>query len=179
MAQRLRYAELAPDGMAALRQFEHYLNTGTALSAVLLELVRLRASTLNGCGFCLHLHAAELTKHHEPQSRIDAVGDWESSDAFTARERAALAWTDAVTNVQEGHVSDEAFAAVSEHFTGKDLVDLTMAIASINAWNRLAIPFRMEWNPAPHAQAAGPATVNLGDATVSVVDDDGGKVSED
>jgi alkylhydroperoxidase family enzyme len=76
------------------------------------------------------------------------VADWQSSDAFTPRERAALAWTEAVTNIQEGHASDAAYAAVSEHFEGKELADLTFAIAQINAWNRLGIAFAMEWNPA-------------------------------
>jgi AhpD family alkylhydroperoxidase len=157
MTQRLRFAELAPEGMAALRKFEHYLNTGTALDAVLLELVRLRASTLNSCDFCTQLHTAELRKHNEPQSRIDALAEWQSSDAFTPRERAALAWTDSITNIQETHVSDEEFAAVNEFFTGKDLADLTMVVASINAWNRLSIPFRNEWKPngeAPKEQSA-------------------------
>ncbi len=188
MAQRLRYAELAPDGIAALRQVEHYLNTGTALSPVLLELVRLRASTLNGCDFCLHMHQAELRKHHEPESRIEAVADWHASDAFTPREQAALAYTDAVTNVQEGHVDDGVYAAVGGFFSGKELVDLTMAIAMINAWNRLAIPFRLEWDPkkaAPMTKSVEsgsggePAALNHGGVMVSAVGDDGGKVAEE
>jgi AhpD family alkylhydroperoxidase len=180
MPQRLRYAELAPQGIAALRQLEHYLNTGATLSPVLLELLRLRVSTLNGCDFCIHAHTAELLKHNEPQSRIDAVADWQSSTAFTPRERAALAYADSVTNIQQTHVTDEEFAAINEFFTGKDLADLTLAIAGINAWNRLAIPFRSEWNPnAGKHHTSGPAAVNLGDATVSAVGDDGGKVAED
>ncbi len=181
MSQRLRYAELAPEGIAALRQLEHYLNTGTSLDPVLLELVRLRASTLNGCDFCLHLHTAELLKHHEPQTRIDAITDWTPSDAFTPRERAALAWTDSVTSVQTSHVADADWAAVNEFFSGKELADLTLAIASINSWNRMAIAFRAEWNPRDRAAPTQPASapVNLGTATVSAVDDDGGKVADD
>ncbi len=181
MAQRLRYNELAPDGIAALRQFEHYLNTATTLEAPLLEFVRLRVSTLNGCDYCIHMHSTELLKHHEPQSRIDAVATWQTSDAFTRRERAALAYAESVTNIQQTHVTDEEYAAVNEFFTGKDLVDLTLAIASINAWNRLAIPFRSEWNPNAHKPVTStePAAVNLGDATVAAVGDDGGKVAED
>lgn len=130
-AQRLLYAELAPGGMAALRGVEHYTSTGTALSPVLLELVRLRCSLTNGCDFCIHMHTAELLKHNEPQSRIDGVSDWQPSNAFTPKERAALAWAESVTLVSETHVPDEAFAAVNKFFTGKDLVDLTLAIASI------------------------------------------------
>lgn len=181
MAQRLRYAELAPDGIAALRAFEHYLNTGTTLTPVLLELLRLRVSTLNGCGFCTQMHTAELRKHHEPDSRIEAVADWQASAAFTPRERAALAYADSITNIQATHVSDGEYAAVNQFFIGKDLADLTLAIAGINAWNRLAISFRSEWRPEPQANTheESPSAVNHGHATVSAVGDDGGKVSED
>jgi alkylhydroperoxidase family enzyme len=93
------------------------------------------------------MHTQELKHANEPDSRIDAVANWRESDAFTPRERAALAWTEEITNIQEGHASDEAYAAVSEYFKDKDLVDLTFAIATINAWNRLGIAFRAEWNP--------------------------------
>ncbi len=183
MPQRLRYAELAPEGVAALRRVEHYANTASALGAVLLELVRLRCSLINGCDYCIHLHTAELLKHHEPQSRIDAVACWPSSDAFTPRERAALAWADSVTNVAQTHVPDADFACVNEFFAGKDLADLTLAIASINAWNRLAIAFRAEWRPHSHppaaADASAPAAVHLGDGPIAVVGDDGGKVGTD
>lgn len=181
MAQRLRYAELAPDGLAALRNFEHYLNTATSLPPVLLELLRLRVSTLNGCDFCINLHTAELRKHHEPDSRIEAVAEWETSDAFTQRERAALAYADSVTNIQRTHVSNEEYASVNRYFSGKDLVDLTLAVAGINAWNRLAISFRSEWLPTPKAvgENGEPAVANHNESTVSVVGDDGGKVAED
>jgi alkylhydroperoxidase family enzyme len=100
------------------------------------------------------MHTDELHKLNEPESRIDAVADWRSSDAFTPRERAALAWTEAVTEVHATHVSDEDYAAVNEFFQDKDLVDLTFAVATINAWNRLGIAFRAEW-PAPKRAASG------------------------
>ena len=87
------------------------------------------------------MHSHELKHANEPDSRINAVANWRDSDAFTPRERAALAWTEEITNIQDGHASDEAYAAVSEYFKDKDLVDLTFAIATINAWNRLAIAF--------------------------------------
>lgn len=173
MAQRLRYAELAPDGIAAMRQLEHYLNSSTALPAVLLELVRLRASQVNGCDFCRHAHTGELRKHHEPDSRIDAVAQWRASDAFTPKERAALAWAETVTNVSVTQVPEADFVAVSEFFTGKNLADLTLAISSINAWNRLGVAFQAEWNPRPHTPAAND-TPN----EVSAVGDDGGKITE-
>jgi AhpD family alkylhydroperoxidase len=180
MSQRLRYAELAPEAMVALSGLEHYLNTATTLPAVLRELVRLRASTLNGCDYCIQMHTAELRKHNEPDTRIEAIANWQASDAFTPRERAALAWTDIVTNIQSTHATDDEYAAVNEFFTGKDLADLTFTIASINAWNRLGIPFRAEWKPKPSKPATtAPTAVNLGDQQVSAVGDDGGKVAED
>jgi AhpD family alkylhydroperoxidase len=144
---RLPYPKLAPKPFAALSALGHTMTTDTALGPVLLGLVYLRASLLNGCGFCIGMHTAELRHKHEPDTRIEAVKDWAGSDAFTPRERAALAWTDAVTNIQDGHASDEAYAAVSAFFHEKDLADLTFAIAQINAWNRLGIAFAMEWNP--------------------------------
>ena len=162
---RLRYPKIAPGGYNALASLGHYISTETALEPVLLELVYLRASQLNGCGYCIGLHSEELHKHHEPDSRVDAVADWRGSDAFTPKERAALAWTEAVTDVNASHVSDEEYAAVSEFFQEKDLVDLTFAIANINAWNRMGVAFRAEWKTkvttsaeiAPHAEpvAAG------------------------
>ena len=151
---RLPYTKLAPGGYNALASLGHYISTETALEPVLLGLVYLRASQLNGCGFCIGMHTAELRKHHEPDSRIDAVADWRGSDAFTSRERAALAWTEAVTDVNASHVSDEEYAAVKEFFAEKDLVDLTFAIANINAWNRLGVAFRAEWKPKVPAGSA-------------------------
>ena len=163
--QRLRYPELAPAGVAAMSAVEHYLNVESGLESVLLEMVRLRCSQINGCTYCIALHTAELNKHNEPESRIQAVAAWQQNDALTQRERAALAWAEAVTNIQAGHASDEDFRAVQEHFGDADLVNLTLTIASINAWNRMAIAFRPQWR----SQRAAEAT----DA------DDGGKVSED
>ena len=147
---RLPYTKLAPDAYQALSAVGHYLNTATALEPALLGLIYLRASLLNGCSFCTGLHTAELQRHHEPQTRIDALKNWRESDAFTPRERAALAWTDAVTNIQSSHGSDAEYATVSEFFHDKELVDLTFAIAQINAWNRLGIAFAVEWAPPAH-----------------------------
>lgn len=159
MPIRLPYPKLAPDAYKSLQSLGHYLRTATSLDPVLHGLIDLRASQLNRCGFCIGMHTAELKHANEPESRINAVANWrENLDVFTPRERAALAWTEEITNIQEGHASDEAYAAVSEFFKDKDLVDLTFAIATINAWNRLAISFRSEWNPAirpgvPHDNA--------------------------
>ena len=151
---RLPYPKLAPEPYRSLVSLGHYLRTATSLDAVLLGLIDLRASQLNGCGFCIGMHSKELKHANEPDSRIDAVANWRDSDAFTPRERAALAWTEEITNIQDGHASDEAYAAVSEYFKDKDLVDLTFAIATMNAWNRLGIAFAAEWNPPVRAAAA-------------------------
>jgi AhpD family alkylhydroperoxidase len=176
MTPRLPYDKAAPKAYDALIALGHYINTGTALGPILLGLVYLRSSILNGCGFCIGMHTAELKHHHEPESRIDAVAHWQESDAFTLRERAALAWTDAITDIQSSHASDADYAAVKEFFDGKDLADLTFAIAQINAWNRLGIAFAMEWNPPKHGANAN---ADEGTKEVSAVEDDGGKAAED
>jgi len=150
MNQRLKYNELAPKAYGSLVALGHYINTETALEPGLLGFVYLRSSILNGCGFCIGMHTAELKKHNEPQSRIDAIAHWVESDAFTPRERAALAWTDTLTNLHGGHASDADYAAINEFFIGKDLVDLTWVIAKINAWNRMGVAFAAEWDPSPH-----------------------------
>jgi AhpD family alkylhydroperoxidase len=147
---RLPYPKLSPKPYEAMLAVGHALNTNTALEITLLEYVKLRASIVNGCGYCIGMHKADLKKkHHEPDTRIEAVANWQESNAFTPRERAAFAWTDALTNIQSNHASDTEYAAVNEYFRDKDLVDLTFAIAQINAWNRLGIAFAVEWNPAP------------------------------
>ena len=155
--KRLRYPEVAPEGYAALQAFGHYVNVGTALEPHLLGMVYLRASLLNGCEFCTEAHRAELRKHHEPDGRIDAVGDWVGSEVFTPREQAALRWTDLITKLSGGPAPDEEYVAVSRFFQGKDLVDLTFAIANINAWNRMGVAFKPEWR-ARKAGGVGEAT---------------------
>jgi AhpD family alkylhydroperoxidase len=139
MHPRLHYRNLAPEGFTRLTALEHYLNTGAGLEKNLLDLVRLLASQLNGCQYCIQLHTAELKKLHEPDSRIDALRDWRASDAYTQRERAALAWTEAVTNIQQGHAPDAVYDEVRAHFSDVETVNLTLTITTINAWNRLAI----------------------------------------
>ena len=150
---RLPYPEIAPGGYQALLSLGNYLAHQTALEPVLLEMVYLRSSQLNGCQFCIGMHTEELSRLGEPDNRIDALNDWRGSDEFTPRERAALSWAEAVTDVNASHVSDDDYAAAKEFFSDKDLVDLTYAIAAINAWNRIGIAFRAEWLST--AQASG------------------------
>jgi AhpD family alkylhydroperoxidase len=139
MEPRLKYGQLAPEGLAKMMALEHYLNTGTGLEHSLLQLVRLRVSLMNGCEYCIDLHTAELKKMHETKGRIAGLADWRGSDAYTKRERAALAWAEAVTNIQEGHAPDVVYDEVRAHFDEAETVNLTLAITTINAWNRIAI----------------------------------------
>ena len=142
---RLRYPLLAPEGVAALSALEHHLNAESGLEPTLLEFVRLRSSQLNNCLYCMELHASELRRHNEPEGRIKAVSSWERSDAYTERERAALRWAEVITNIQQGHAPAEEFDRARRHFADPELVKLTLAVASINAWNRMAIAFRPQW----------------------------------
>jgi len=137
--RRLKYGQLAPEGLAKMQELEHYLNTGAGLEPSLLGLVRLRASLLNGCEYCILVHTAELRKLNETEGRIATVPEWRNSDLYTKRERAALAWTEAVTNIQDGHAPDVVYDEVRAQFSDVETVNLTLVITTINAWNRLAI----------------------------------------
>jgi AhpD family alkylhydroperoxidase len=136
---RLKYGQLAPEGLAKMTALEHYLNNGTGLEGSLRELVRLRASLMNGCEYCILLHTSELRKMNETAERIAGVEEWRGSAAYTKRERAALAWTEAVTNIQDGHAPDVVYEAVRAEFTDVETVNLTLVISTINAWNRISI----------------------------------------
>ena len=136
---RLKYTNLAPEGLAKMRELEHYLNTAAGLEASLRELVRLRVSLLNGCAYCIGLHTSELTKLNETTERIVGVADWRSLEIYTKRERAALAWAEGVTNIQDGHAPDVLYDEVRKQFSDVETVNLTLVITTINAWNRISI----------------------------------------
>lgn len=108
----------------------------------LLELVKLRASQINGCAYCVDMHTKDARVQGEQEQRLYALVAWEETPFFTERERAALAWTEAVTKIGEDHVPDSVYEDARRHFSEKELVDLTLAIIAINGWNRLAISFR-------------------------------------
>ncbi len=139
MGVRLKFGQLAPEGFEKMTAMEHYLNTESGLEASLLGLVRLRASAMNGCEYCIRLHTGELKKLNETAERIVGVAGWRGSDAYTKRERAALAWTEAVTNIQDGHAPDAVYEEVRAHFSDVEIANLTLVITTINAWNRLSI----------------------------------------
>ena len=136
---RLKYTNLAPEGLAKMRELEHYLNTASGLETSLRELVRLRVSLLNGCAYCIGLHTSELTKLNETTERIVGVADWRSLEIYTKRERAALAWAEGVTNIQDGHAPDVLYDEVRKQFSDVETVNLTLVITTINAWNRISI----------------------------------------
>lgn len=116
----------------------------TEFDVRLRELVRIRASQLNGCAFCIDMHTRDARAAGETEQRLYALSAWRETPFFTPRERAALAWTEAITNIQEGHASDSAYEEVRREFDEPELVKLTLAIAQINTWNRIAIAFRAE-----------------------------------
>lgn len=136
---RMRYWDVAPQSMAKLRELEHHLNTESGLDHTLRELVKLRASQMNGCVFCVKAHTAELQKAGASAEKINDVAEWRNSNAYTKRERAALSWAEVVTDIQEGHAPDAVYEEVRAAFDDVETVNLTLVIATINAWNRLAI----------------------------------------
>jgi len=141
MEQRLNYAKVAPSGVKVMLDLEKYVR-GSGLEHSLLELVKMRASQINGCAYCLDMHSKDARAAGETEQRLYGLSAWEEAPYYTPRERAALAWTEAVTRVADTHVPDSVYEAVQPHFTEKELVDLTFAVMAINAWNRLAIAFR-------------------------------------
>ena len=141
MQPRLDAGKLSPEGYRAVYALEQYVRH-SGLETSLLELVRLRASQLNGCAYCVDMHTKDARAEGETEQRLYAVSVWEETPFFTDRERAALAWTEAVTLVGKDHVPDEVYQQARGQFSEKELVDLTLAVIAINSWNRLAISFR-------------------------------------
>jgi AhpD family alkylhydroperoxidase len=140
MEPRLNYLKLAPEPLKALYGVEAYLR-GCGLEHSLLELVKTRVSQVNGCAFCLDMHTQDARAAGETEQRLYALSAWREAPFYTERERAALAWAESVTTL-EGHVPDAVYEEAREHFTEKELADLTWAVVSINGWNRLAISLR-------------------------------------
>ncbi len=127
----------------AMLGLEEYLKK-CGLEASLLHLIKMRASQINGCAYCLDMHWKDARANGETEQRLYSLDGWEECPYYTERERAALAWTDAVTRINDNHLPDELYQRVKPHFSEKELVDLTLAVATINAWNRLAIAGRAE-----------------------------------
>jgi AhpD family alkylhydroperoxidase len=138
----INYRAVAPEAYKAMRALEDYLHH-CGLEQALLELVKMRASQINGCAFCLNMHSRDAMAQGESPRRLFQLDAWHESPVFTARERAALKWTETVTEAAASRVPDEAYQEARAHFSEKELVDLTWAIVAINGWNRLAISFRL------------------------------------
>jgi len=143
MDPRFNAYKAAPGAYQAMRGLEEYLH-GCGLEAQLLHLIKFRASQINGCAYCLDMHSKDLRAGGESEQRLYTLEAWRECPWYSERERAALAWTEAVTLVTNGHVPDGVYQQVKPHFTEKELADLTLAITTINAWNRLSIASRTE-----------------------------------
>jgi AhpD family alkylhydroperoxidase len=152
--ERISYSQVARDGIRALSGLDSYLRS-SGLEPGLLDLVWVRASQLNGCAYCLDMHTKDARALGETEQRLYALTVWGETPFYTDRERAALAWTEAVTVLGGEAVSDAVYANARRHFSEKELVDLTLALIAINGWNRLGIAFRTApgtYRPAPRRE---------------------------
>lgn len=147
---RAVWFQASPEGAKAVGTLHHFVTAGTGLPSLLTHLVFLRVSQINGCAHCIDIHTRDLIAEGMSVEKLALVPVWhEAQYLFSDQERAALAWSEEVTRVSETHASDEAYAAASAAFGEKDLVDLTLTIAAMNAINRMGISFRMK----PRARA--------------------------
>lgn len=142
MQPRINYAQTSPEGLKAMLGLSAYVRA-SGLESSLIELVYIRASQINGCAYCIDSHTKDARANGETEQRIYALDAWRETPFFTERERAALAWTEAVTRVYFDHVPESVYKLVCEQFSEKELVDLNFAVVLINGWNRIAIPFRL------------------------------------
>ena len=161
MKPRFNAAQVAPGAFKAMLGLEQYLHQ-SGLEESLLHLIKLRASQINGCAYCIDMHSKDLRAIGEDEQRLYCLDAWRECPFYSDRERAALAWTEAVTLITTGHVPDSVYEEVRPHFTDKELSDLTFAIAAINAWNRLSIASRtVPGSYQPQRKREAPATTSL------------------
>ncbi|MGA2712960.1 MAG: carboxymuconolactone decarboxylase family protein [Bryobacteraceae bacterium] len=158
MLPRINFYKAAPEAIQAMRGLEHYISQSSGLEPSLRELVKTRASQINGCAYCIDMHTKDARAAGETEQRLYALDAWRETPFYTDRERAALEWTEAVTLIAEDHAPDDLFQRVRQHFSEEELVNLTLAIVAINGWNRLAIAFRaVPGSYEPQKLAAQPA----------------------
>jgi AhpD family alkylhydroperoxidase len=150
MEARVNVAKVGGNAYKAMMGLQQYVDK-SGLDHGLLHLVKMRASQINGCAYCLKMHSRDARKEGESEDRLYLLDAWREAPVYSERERAALAWTEAVTLVSETHVPDADFEAARAQFSEQELVDLTMAVVAINGWNRLMIGFRV----APEVEAHG------------------------
>jgi AhpD family alkylhydroperoxidase len=152
MQARLEAQKVSPAAYHAMLGLENFVRK-SKLEPQLIELIKMRASQINGCAFCLDMHSKDARAAGETEQRLYALSAWHEAPFFTDRERAALAWTEALTLVAENHVPDEIYEEAKQYFSDEELVNLTLAVVTINGWNRLAIAFRAvpgEYQPPAH-----------------------------
>jgi len=143
MKARMNVYQAAPKLMQPLGEMDKLFKSGP-LEASLLELVKMRASQINGCAYCLHMHSTDARAHGESEERLYLLNAWRESPLYSDRERAALEWTESLTLITSGHAPDEVYARVREQFNEEEMAHLTVAAATINAWNRIAIASRSQ-----------------------------------
>jgi AhpD family alkylhydroperoxidase len=139
---RLEPAQASPAAYHAMLVLENFVNKSSKLEVSILDLIKIRASQVNGCAFSIDLHSKKARENGETEQRLYALSAWRETSFFTNRERAALAWTEALTLITEGRAPDEVYADVRKQFGEEELVNLSLAVITINGWNRLAIGFR-------------------------------------
>ncbi|EEF58744.1 carboxymuconolactone decarboxylase family protein [Pedosphaera parvula] len=157
MKPRLDYTKASPGAYKAMAGLEHYVRH-SGLEPSLLELIKLRASQINGCAFCIDMHTKDARAHGETEQRLYLLDAWREAPFYSERERAALAWTEAVTLVSESHVPDSIYEQARAQFSEEEMINLTMAVVAINGWNRISIAFRAV--PGAYQPAAASKTPN-------------------
>jgi AhpD family alkylhydroperoxidase len=141
MQPRFDYRKYAPEALKAMMELEKYI-AGSGLEPNLVHLLKMRASQINGCAYCIDMHSIDARALGETEQRLYALDAWRETPFFTDRERAALEWTEALTLVSETHVPDEVYERAKRYFNEKEIVDLTVVVSTINMWNRIAISTR-------------------------------------
>lgn len=139
--ERLNYGQITPEGIKGLLDIEKYVSE-SELDMKIFELVKMRASQINGCAYCLDMHSKDARSAGETEQRLYLLNAWREAPFYSEKEQAALAWTEALTLISENDISDDLYEEVSSHFNEQELMALTMTIIGINGWNRLAIAFR-------------------------------------
>jgi AhpD family alkylhydroperoxidase len=151
MSPRLDYTKVAPGALRAMYGLEKYM-AESSIEKPLRELIKLRASQINGCAYCIDMHWKDARADGESEQRLYGLSAWREAPYYSERERAALAWTEVLTLIADSHVADELYEQTRRQFSEQELVDLSLAVVTINAWNRLTISFRAEpgtYRPAP------------------------------
>ncbi len=156
MKQRINFTNVSQDAYRAMLALEQYIHS-SGLEEGLIHLLKMRASQINGCAYCIDMHSKDARALGETEQRLYGLDAWREAPYYTERERAALAWIEALTLVREGHVPDSVYEEARRVFSEKELVDLAMVAVAINGWNRLVIAFRIEagnYQPKQHAKTA-------------------------